>query len=463
MSAITTSSLNVAVIGSGPAGFYAVIELLKQEDPRVKIDLFEALPTPYGLVRYGVAPDHENIRKVTQTYDKAIEANLDRFRFFGHVVVGRDIQFDELRAHYHAVIVCTGAQSDRQLGVPGEELPGVYAAREFVAWYNGHPQMSEARFSLTHPRAIVIGVGNVALDVGRILLRSEAELLQTDISDRALSVLTQSRVDEVLLLGRRGPLQAACTPVEIRELARMERADLVMEERDLILDPVSTKLIETKGATPQQIKNHEQLKSLSLRERRPDRGMIQFRFYSAPEAFLGDGKLEAVRVRRNRVELDASGRENVVPTDVVEEIPCGVVFRSIGYQVAPAWGLPYDTKRSVIANDKGHVVTVDTRKPLDGVFVAGWAKRGPTGIIGTNKPDAIETVETLLAAHRNGQLPSPSRTVDINTVLSDRGVRVVHYADWKKLNQAEIARASGTERPRRKFTTIEEMLNAISV
>jgi ferredoxin--NADP+ reductase len=456
----TDTDLRVAIIGAGPAGFYAALALLESKAETVHVDMFDRLPAPFGLVRYGVAPDHQKIKSVTRVFERGAEAAGSRFRYFGHVELGKDVTLEELRSLYHAVILALGAQSDRHLGVPGEDLPGVYAAREFVAWYNGHPDFAEAQFDLSADTAIVVGIGNVAIDVARILTRTPQELAVTDITDSAQRALAASRIREVVILARRGPLQAACTPVELRELTEMLDADLVVSEADLVLDPFSQAQLDAGEVDSQQRRNLEILRQDARRAPRPDRRIIRLRFYVSPTAILGADRVEGLRLVRNMAQRRDDGRISVVPTTDSQELRCGVVFRSIGYRVTPVPGVPYDEAHSAIPHRGGQVLTAAGGPALLGLFVSGWAKRGPTGVIGTNKPDANETVQALLEARRAGTLPQPSAR-DVADLLRERAVAFVSFSDWKLLDELEISAGRVYGRPRRKMTEVATMLAAL--
>ncbi len=458
----TPGTLRVAVVGAGPAGFYAALELAHYPDVPTHVDMFDRLPTPYGLVRFGVAPDHQKIKTVIGVYERGVESAGDRFRLFGNVDLGSDVTLDELRCRYHAVILTYGAQSDMHLGVPGEDLPGVYAAREFVAWYNGHPDFKDASFPLAGERAVVVGIGNVAIDVARILSRTPQELAVTDITPYAAKALAAGGFKDVVVLARRGPLQAACTPVELRELTQMEAADLVVQERDLIVDPVSSALVEAGEVDRQSAKNLTVLVDGALREPRAGRKTISLRFFSSPLEFQGDQRVEAVRIGRNVLTRSDTGRVSVKPTGEEEIMETDVVFRAIGYLVAPIAGVPYDPERKRIPHTLGQVLAGPDGTAVPGLFVAGWAKRGPSGVIGTNKPDASETVASLLAAWRAGTLPTPTEG-DVVTLLEAHGVRYVTYEDWKLLDSLEIEAGEREGRPRVKFTDVAAMLEALAV
>ncbi len=451
--------LRVAIVGAGPAGFYAALELLRQKDLGPHVDMFDHLPTPYGLVRFGVAPDHPKIKSVTNVYERGVEAAAGQFRLFGNVTLGSDVSVDELRARYHAVLFTFGAQTDRRLGIPGEDLPGVYPAREFVAWYNSHPDYRDAQFDLAAEDAVVIGIGNVAIDVARILVRTPEELSHTDIRPKAASAVAASSIRDVTVLARRGPAQAACTPVELRELTQMEAADLVVSERDLELDEITRAMIDAHEIDAQSTRLLNVLQTGALRDPRPDRKSIALRFYVSPVEFIGRERVEAVRLVRNRLVRHPDGWVSTEATDETETIPCGVAFRSIGYQVAPIAGVPFDTRRSRIPHDRGQILAPDGG-PEPGLFVAGWAKRGPTGVIGTNKPDAVETVHMLLDAWQHGNLPEPSGG-DVADFLDQRGVHYVSYDQWKLIDQIETHAGEVEGRPRVKFRDVASMLEAL--
>lgn len=455
-----TGGLRVAIVGAGPSGFYSALTLLGH-GAVARVDMFDRLPTPYGLVRFGVAPDHPKIKSVIKVYERGVEAAGDKFRFFGNVEVGRDVTMADLGSRYHAVVLTYGAQSDRRLGIPGEDLPGVYAAREFVAWYNGHPDFRDKEFNLSGRRAMVVGVGNVAIDVARMLLRSPAELAVTDVAPYAEEALVASGVEEVAVVARRGPLQTKATPVELREFSRMADADLVVTEEDLTLDPVSAAIVEAGEAPRQNLKNIEVMRELGLRAPRPGRKVVRLFFHRSPVELMGDGRLEAVRLRLNSLERTPEGWLKVKPTDDTEVVPCHALFRAIGYLVEPLEGVPFDSRHHRIPHAEGQVLSEPGGDPVPGLFVAGWAKRGPSGVIGTNKPDAVETVTTLLAAAAAGGLPEPVAP-DVAELLRDRGVRPVSFDQWKRLDALEVTAGEGQGRPRVKFTAVSEMLAALS-
>jgi len=443
--------LRVAVVGSGPAGFYAADALLKS-DLDVEVDLIDRLPTPWGLVRLGVAPDHENIKAVSRAFERV--AKRPRFRFFGNVEVGRDVTHDELARLYDAVVYSVGAQTDRRMGIAGEDLPGSWSATQLVAWYNGHPDFQELPFDLDVERAVVVGNGNVAIDVARMLALTAEELAGTDTVDAAVEAIVDSRLREIVMLGRRGPVQAAFTPPELGELGELAGADVVVDAADLELDAASAAALEEDRERARR--NVELLREYAARPAGGKPRTIRLRFLVSPVAILGDERVEAVEVVRNRLEQDERGRIVAVPTDERETIPCGIVFRSVGYRGVPLPGLPFDEGRATLRNDGGRVVA-DGGAPIPGVYAAGWIKRGPTGVIGTNKKDATETVEALLADAREGRLV---RAGDrrLEELLRERGFRFVDYDGWEAIDAAERAAGEPLGRPRVKLATWDGLL-----
>jgi ferredoxin--NADP+ reductase len=445
--------LRVAIVGSGPAAFYAAAALLASEDPPVEVDMIERLPTPWGLVRLGVAPDHPQLKTVSKAFEKI--AARPGFRFLGDVEVGRDVTHEELAALYDAVLYAVGSQSDRRLGIPGEDLPGSWAATELVAWYNGHPDYQHLEFDLSHERAVVIGNGNVALDVARMLVLTQHELAPTDTADAAIAAIVMCGIREIVVLGRRGPVQAAWTSTELGELGELEGADVVVDPGELELDQASA--LELENASNVVQRNMEILRELA---RRPPAGKprrVTLRFRTSPVAFLGEDRVEGVEVVRNRLEPDGRGSVRAVATDERETIPCGVVFRSVGYRGVAVPGVPFDDTAGLIANVGGRVV--DGGKAVPGVYCAGWIKRGPTGVIGTNKKDATETVELLLEDARAGRLP-PREDGSVDDLLAQRGVEVVMYEGWERIDAVERGRGEAQGRPRVKLATWDELLSA---
>jgi ferredoxin/flavodoxin---NADP+ reductase len=454
--------LRVAIVGSGPAGFYAAGHLLKSKshpDLCVQVDMYDRLPTPWGLVRGGVAPDHPNIKAVSRVYEKT--AAHPEFRFYGNVEFGRDLSHDDLTRHYHAVIYAVGSQTDRRMGIPGEDLPGSWAATEFVAWYNGHPDYRDLEFDLSHERAVVIGNGNVATDVARMLALTRDELATTDVADHALEVLAGSRVREIVVLGRRGPAQAAFTNPELLELGEMSEADVFVDPADAELDPLSRAFVESDDASKTVRKNVEIISGYAAREPTGQPRRIVLRFLVSPVEILGEERVEGIRICRNELVPDESGALRARPTDEVEELECGLVFRSIGYRGTPLEGLPFDERRCVIPNEGGRILT-EGGEPQTGEYVVGWIKRGPTGIIGTNKRDAQETVDLLLEDLDAGRLlepPDPDRD-SLDALLAERAPEHVTYAGWEAIDRAEKAAGEPDGRPRVKLCSFDDLLDA---
>jgi ferredoxin/flavodoxin---NADP+ reductase len=454
--------LRVAIVGAGPAGYYTADHLLRQEGLVAEVDMFDRLPTPYGLVRLGVAPDHQKIKSVTAVFDKV--AAQPRFRFFGGVELGRDLTVDDLRRHYHQIVYSTGAQTDRRMGIPGEDLRGSHPATEFVAWYNGHPDFRDHQFDLSQERAAIVGVGNVAVDVARILSRSVEELAKTDIADYALDALRQSRIKEVYLLGRRGPAQAAFTNPEIRELGELPHADLVVLPEEVELDPLSRQALESS----QDRATSKKVEILQEFARRPPAGKprrLTVRFLVSPVEVRGGsgGQVTGLRLVRNKLVANETGSLQAKPTGEFEDLPVGLVFRSVGYKGVPLPDVPFHENWGVILNERGRVLDPETKKPRLGEYAAGWIKRGPTGVIGTNKPDAAETVAGMVEDVAQGRVLEPLTTdrEAIARLVSERQPDHVSYEDWRRLDQLEVGRGRAAGRPRVKFTRVKDMLAAL--
>lgn len=455
-----SNPLRVAVVGSGPAGFYAVEELLKQDGMTVLVDLFDRLPTPYGLVRGGVAPDHQKIKSVIKQYEKT--AGRPGFHFFGNVTFGKDVSLDDMLAHYHQVLFTTGAESDRRLGIPGEDLPGSYPATIFVWWYNGHPDYRHLQFDFSDVESVaVVGNGNVAMDVTRVLARSADELARTDIAEYALAALRRSKVKEIYLLGRRGPAQAAFTNPEIRELAELPGADLVVRPEELELDEVNREFL-ARERDQTHLRNVEILAAQIPKGEGTRPRKIRARFFVSPVAILGKDRVEGVRLERNRLVKDEQGNFKAQGTGVYEEISVQMVFRSIGYKGLPLPGVPFDERNGVVPNREGRVIDPATGRQVPRVYVAGWIKRGPSGVIGTNKPDAAATVQAMLEDARQGLIPAELSAApeSLPALLAQRGVRYVTFAGWKNIDQVEVAAGKKLGKPREKLTTIAELLAA---
>ncbi len=443
--------LRVAIVGSGPAGFYAAEALLKSATS-VRVDMFDRLPTPYGLVRGGVAPDHQKIKSVIKVYERI--AAQDRFAFWGNVTIGRDLTLEELRRFYDAVLFASGAESDRRLGIPGEDLPGSHTATEFVGWYNGHPDYRGRVFDLAAEKAVVAGQGNVAMDVSRILAKTPEELMDSDIAAHALDALTHSAVREVHVVGRRGPVQAKLTPPELKEIGELAACDVVVDPAELVLDPASQAELDDPENTHSR-KNLALMREFSERPAPTRPRRYHLRFFLSPVELRGNGRVEEVVLERNRLTGEP-GRLKAVGTGERITQDCRLFFRSVGYRGVAIPGVSFDERAGVIPNRDGRVL--EGERILPGLYVAGWIKRGPSGVIGTNKPCSAATVEVLLAdLDRLEPCPSPDGPALAET-LRDRGVRVVTFEDWKKIDAAEIAGGQAKGKPREKLTTVAEML-----
>ncbi len=456
-----TSELRVAIVGSGPAGFYVAEHLLKQTEVPVCIDMFDRLPTPFGLVRFGVAPDHPKIKSVTRVFDKI--AKNPAFRFCGNVEIGKDLTLAELQAHYHQVCFATGAQTDRQMGIPGEDLPRSHAATEFVAWYNGHPDYRDCHFDLTAERVAVVGVGNVAVDVARILSKTPEELAGTDIADHALEALRNSKVREVIMLGRRGPLQAAFTNPEARELGELEGADINVRAEEVRLDPVSQ--AELDASDDDTLKKKVAIvQEFAAKPRAGKPRVLTLRFLVSPVELVAgsDGGVRAMRLARNEIYSEG-GKLQSRATGEIEEIPVDMVFRSVGYRGVPVDGVPFQERSGVIPNEAGRVMDSSGR-PVRGLYVSGWIKRGPSGVIGTNKKDGTETATCMLEdAGKSATLaPTQLDPAAIDGLVRARRSDVVTYADWTRLDAVEVARGERVGRPRVKLVTRAEVLAALA-
>ena len=448
--------MRVAIVGAGPAGFFLAERLLGRTDVPVEVDLYERLPAPYGLVRFGVAPDHEKIKTVTRSFDAV--AARPGFRYFGNVEFGSEVTLGDLRRHYHAVCFTTGAQTDRKMGVPGEDLARSHSATDFVAWYNGHPRFRHLSFDLAVERVAVVGVGNVAVDVARILTRLPEALAGTDIADYALDALRASRVREVWLLGRRGPAQAAFTTPEARELGELPCADVRVLPAEVELDPLSRAAVERSGDR-QLRKKIEVLQGFAKRQPAGKPRRLTLRFLVSPVELLGDaqGRVRGMRLVRNRLVAAPGGELKAEPTEVFEELPVEMVFRSVGYRGVPLADVPFDEKLGIIPNAAGRVLSPTTHNPLPGLYVAGWIKRGPSGVIGTNKPDAAETADAIVEDLKAGVAPQPtvSDPAAIERLLRERQPCLITYDDWKEIAALESARGKADGRPRVKLTEAE--------
>ena len=455
-----SNPLRVAIIGSGPSGFYAADFLQKQKDLVVAVDMYDRLPTPFGLVRGGVAPDHQKIKTVIKAYEKT--AQHPSFRFFGNVTYGRDITRAELEARYHAILYCVGSETDRRMGIPGEDLIGSHPATKFVGWYNAHPDYREEQFDLSQENVAVVGIGNVAMDVIRILARTKNELMSTDIADFALDALAKSGVKNIYVLARRGPAQAAYTNPEIRELGEMEDADVTCLPDEVELDEYSK---EAMAANPDRTvdTNVQIVQEYAKREPSGKKVKIHFRFLVSPVELIGKERVEAVKIVKNKLVKSDDGSVRPKATDQFETIPVGLVFRSVGYMGYALPGLPFDNKNGVFPNDHGRIFDPETKAPVTGNYCAGWIKRGPSGVIGTNKPDAQESAQLILDDLAAGKLLQPTEPApeSVDALLKSKGVRYVSYAEWQKLDKLELERGTAVGRPRNKFARVEEMIAAL--
>jgi ferredoxin/flavodoxin---NADP+ reductase len=444
---------HVAIVGSGPSGFFAAASLLKAADSSdeidVAVDMLEMLPTPWGLVRSGVAPDHPKIKSISKQFEKT--AGDPRFRFFGNVAVGEHVEAAELAEHYDAVIYAVGAQSDRSLNIPGEELPGSVAAVDFVGWYNAHPNFEQISPDLSGARAVVIGNGNVALDVARILVTEPTELAATDIADHALESLRPCGVEEVVIVGRRGPLQTAFTTLELRELADLEGLDVIVHAAQL--EGISDEDAAAAGKTTKT--NIKVLRDYAGREPRPGHRRMVFRFLTSPIEIKGDDKVEAIVLGRNELVTDESGRVSAKDTGEREELPVQLVVRSVGYRGVPTPGLPFDDKSATIPNTDGRV---EGRR---NEYVVGWIKRGPTGVIGTNKKDSQETVDTLIndltGAEELSEFPD-DHADKLADWLASRQPKLITSAHWDSIDRHERAAGEPHGRPRVKLPNLTDLL-----
>ena len=450
------SDRRVAIVGAGPAGAFAAARLLRVGGGP-EVDLYERLPTPWGLLRGGVAPDHHEIKRLDETFDRDVLG--PRCRFLGNVEVGTDISHGDLMRHYDAVVYAVGAQTDKSLGIPGEDLPGSLPATDFVGWYNGHPDRRELDPPLSGRRAVIIGNGNVAADVARMLTLDSAELDRTDTAEHALEALAASGIEEVVVLGRRGPAQAAFTSAELREMGHMDGVDLYVDPAAVELDPVSEEWLAQEG-TFTAGKNVELLREFAAAEPKGAPRRIELRFLTSPVAIHGDGKVESIEVQRNRIERDDSGTLRARPADEpTETIECDLVLRSVGYRAVPLPDVPFDERNYVLPNEKGRVVDADSRDPVPGVYAVGWIKRGPTGILGTNKRDANETVGLLLEDLDSLPAPEAPGVEAIDALLAEKAPDLVTVDGWRAIDALERERGEAAERPRVKLAARDELLD----
>jgi ferredoxin--NADP+ reductase len=444
--------LRVAIVGSGPAGSYAAEELLDRTDVEVEVTMLERLPVPWGLARFGVAPDHQATKAVTASFEAtARRSGLDLLL---SVEVGEHVTHDELLAHHHAVIYAVGAPADRPLGIPGEELPGSHPATDMVGWYNGHPEATHHRFELSGDRAVVIGNGNVALDVARILTSDVETLVRTDIADHALASLAKSSIREVVVLGRRGPAQAAFTIPELVGLADSE-VDVLVDPAEAALDPLTEAQLD-----PEEMAALKATLIGEIADHAPtgDRKRIVLRFLAAPVEILGDDRVRGVRVARTQLR-ESEGHTVARPTGTTDDIACGLVLRAAGFRGRPVPGLPFDDDSGTLPQRQGRVLDSERGEAMVGVYATGWIKRGPSGVLGTNRPCAAETVQSLLDDYASGALLPPTQDHGaLRDLVAQRRPEALDLSGWHAIDRLEQASASGTNRPRVKVTSIEEMV-----
>lgn len=424
----------IAIVGAGPSGFYTAEALLRAGTPGLQVDLIERLPVPHGLVRYGVAPDHPKLKQVSAVFERI--AAMPGLRFVGGVALGQDVTLEDLRRSYHAVVLATGAAQSRRLGIPGEDLPGCHAAGDFVGWYNGHPDQRDCHFHLSAERAVVVGNGNVALDVARILLRPVDELRRTDIAAHALDALADSRVREVVVVGRRGPAQTRFSLKELHEFGTLAGCDALLDGSDWTahsFDPPPS--VDAEGRAAIQL-----LQGFSTHAPAQSRRCV-FRFHLAPAAISGHGRVQAMHFVR----------PPAAPAGGELTLDCGLVFASVGRRALPLPGVPYDAGRGVHANAHGRIT--DAGRPVAGLYVCGWAKRGPQGTIGSNRACGVQTAEAVLA-----DLPLlRERPVSTTPAMQAACERAVDHGAWQRIDRAELARGTAVGKPREKFVDVDAM------
>jgi ferredoxin--NADP+ reductase len=441
--------LRIAVVGSGPAGCYAAEALLNRKGLDVAVNMFERLPTPWGLVRYGVAPDHQNTKAVATQFTKI--ATRSGLSMHLNVEIGAHVSHEELLTHHHAVIYASGAAHDRQLSIPGEDLSGSHSATDFVGWYNGHPDHAARTFDLRNERAVIVGNGNVALDVARILTMPAAALCRTDIADHALRALADSNITEVVVLGRRGAQHASFTTPELLALINTDGIDVVVDEPDTLPDPDQVDDSVTKVKV-------EILRELAAQGPSGAPKRIRLRFLASPVEVLGADVVDGLRIARNDLVVGAGGVVGAQRTDEKRDLACGLVLRSVGYRAAPVLGLPFDETTATLPNDHGRVLDPATGTPVTGVYAAGWLKRGPSGGIGTNKACAAQTVTALIEDYAADRLTEPcADSAALAALLSTRQPEALEFADWQVIDKHE--RGTTPRAPRQKLTTIADMLH----
>lgn len=451
-----TRPLRIAIVGAGPAGFYCADSLLKQTKVPVEVDLFDRLPTPFGLVRSGVVPDHQKIKRAAAAFEKT--ASNERFRYLGNVDVGKGVSQAELLEHYDQVAYATRSSVDRRLRVPGEDLDGSHPATVFVGWYNGHPDACDETFNLGVSTALVVGIGNVAIDVARILIRNPEELAPTDIPEYAMAVLRKSHIREVIVMGRRGPSQAAFDQKELMDVAELEGVQVR-------IDPAQTAAAMADAASLAEVDRRkvEYMHKLAQEPHKEGVKLFRIEFLASPLELLGDGgHVSRVRCERNALINDPNRGQVARGTGEFFEISTGLVMRSIGYQGVEIPGVPFDAKGGIVPNKTGRVLGPDGQA-LPRTYVVGWIKRGPSGVIGTNKPDAVETAQLMVEDSAGLDLATPRTREGIDAALAKNGVRVTTYDDWKKLDAIERERGASLGKIRLKFHRVADMLAALEV
>ena len=446
-------SFKVAIVGSGPSAFYAAQALFKA-DQDIAVDMLEKLPTPFGLLRGGVAPDHQQMKTISKAYEKI--ASHDQFRFFGNVTVGKDITFNTLKDHYHAVIIAIGAETDRKLNIDGEDATGSYTATEFVAWYNGHPDYQTRNFDLSGKHAVVIGQGNVAVDVTRILAKPIEALQTTDITQNAIEALKESKIEHIYMVGRRGPAQAAFTELELKELGNIPDVNLEIHD-NLELSEADQEEIETSSKARKNCALLKQQKEAGLPYESPKK-TIHILFYRSPNKINVSDTNHVTSILCDINQLSGqAGAQKARATGETQDVPADILFRSIGYKGVGLEGVPFNEQKGVIPNNQGQVVDADGNN-VPNTFVTGWIKRGPSGVIGTNRSDSIETVASCLSTLDAAE---QKNTADIEQTLTAQNIQYISYKDWKIIDQAEIVNGQKIGKPREKFTSLNDILDLL--
>ena len=445
------SKFRVAIVGSGPSGFYAAEVLLKSGES-ASVDMFDRLPTPFGLVRGGVAPDHPKIKSVSQVFDRI--ARMDGFRFFGNIEIGTAIGVSDLQQYYHAIIFACGAERDLRLGIPGEDLPGSQTATDFVGWYNGHPDYRDRVFDLSHEVAAIVGQGNVAADVCRILATPVDDLKKTDIADHALQQLAASRVRKIHVIGRRGPAQAKFSNPELRELGSIDGCDVIVDPIDLELGPACRlECDDPRGEA--SARNVSIFREFSLRPASKPKS-IRFHFFQSPTSIVGGSRVRSLELAKCRLS-GAPFSQRAIADGAVTALNCGIIFRSVGYRGSALEGVPFDFQRGIFPNLDGRICAADV--PIPGLYATGWIKRGPSGTIGVNRADSVATVAALLADRLHLIEAKPRSPDELTELLRSRGARPISYEGWLRIDAAETQRGRPRGKPREKFTRLPELVS----